>query len=585
MPSAAHVAAVAVGFPLGVLALGWAVLRPCSLDAEERFAAAWGAGFAVLALLAFLAFLLGANQAAFILVGSGLVVGLALARGRRRPGEGMTADAWRLAALCALGYAALVGTQALLPTYEGGHWYGDWWMHYDAALVFRGQHPSTWTWGPYNLTSRNPLFNLAAAALLAVAGDAFWVYQLGATLLSVVVVCGLYLVLRDFWGVRVGRLGMVLAGLNLWLVHHAWFTWPKMLAAYYLLLGLHGYVQWLRRRPTQPAAAARSLALAWGAGLLAFLTHQVALLYLAALAVHGALLAWRQRAYRLRRREVLVLALLAGLLLAPWYGYVLGRFGVGTALTSTPATQDTAGTLPGPGVVLQRLTLNTVRSLVPTVLVSVLAGGEHAAVGLFPALEETYFCHIPGALTASLTLFLLLALARPPRPCRLPGTEGLAFAAFGVLGAVGALAVTPVWGRNGCAHASCFPSVLLLLVAAWGLLCQAGRPVRLAVGLGMLAEFVLLFWGHVLRVPATRPTGEPGWSDMNWILKDTHHLVFLNDLLGSATPVAMGFVAAAQLALAVLLLRGLGRSAASASPSAGPDVPAVERVLQVQPAS
>src|SRR6516162_1066307 len=61
-------AGIVVGFPLLAGLFGWAVLgRLSHLDRAERFAAAWGVSFAVLAASQFLSFALRANQTWFSL--------------------------------------------------------------------------------------------------------------------------------------------------------------------------------------------------------------------------------------------------------------------------------------------------------------------------------------------------------------------------------------------------------------------------------------------------------------------------------------------------------------------------------------
>jgi len=148
--------------------------------------------------------------------------------------------------------------QMLLPIYVGGNWFGDWWMHYDEALVFRGERGVETEWfGLYTLASRTPLFNLVGAFLCRSPATTSGAFQLGSTLLNWCFVSALYLVLRDLFGVRAGRIGVVLASLNLWLLHNAWFTWPKMLVVYFLLLGLHFYCGSSNNARASPRGGAR----------------------------------------------------------------------------------------------------------------------------------------------------------------------------------------------------------------------------------------------------------------------------------------------------------------------------------------
>lgn len=102
--------------------------------------------------------------------------------------------------------------------------------------------------------------------------------------------------LRDLAGARLARVALVLVPLNLWMLHVAWFTWSKMLAGYFLLLGLHCYLQFVQRRQSEPAVAWRYFVGFWVCSWTGFLTHQVGLLYIAALLVHAVWLARRDPA-------------------------------------------------------------------------------------------------------------------------------------------------------------------------------------------------------------------------------------------------------------------------------------------------
>src|SRR5262249_5161221 len=150
----------------------------------------------------------------------------------------------------------------------------DWWMHYGESLVFLGKLPVDTVWvEKYTVASRTPLYNLVLASVMSVAGEEFWVYQWASVLTNAVVALPAMLVARDLFGPRAGRLALVLAPLNVWVLHEAWFTWSKMLTCYYLLLGLYFYLRWLRDGGRGPFAGF------WAATLLGFMTHQVGAVY------------------------------------------------------------------------------------------------------------------------------------------------------------------------------------------------------------------------------------------------------------------------------------------------------------------
>ena len=562
-----RIAAVAVGFPLVSFSFGWAVLgRVRGLDAAERFAAAWGAGFAVLAAAQFLAFVVHAPQPWFQLGVVALMLAVA-ALGLRR---GAAAVPWALAGACALAYLHLLCIQALLPQYVGSDWWGDWRMHYEEALVFAGRLGVQTQWegaGTYTLASRTPLFNLAAAFALSGAGDDFPVFQAAATALSWCFLPAVFLVLRDLFGERAARLGLLLGALNLWLLHNAWFTWPKMLAAYFLVLGLHFYLRWLGDRGTDPAAG-RWFFLCWVSGLLGFLTHQVAAVYLLVLVLHAAVLVAFRRAPRPWLRELALLAATALVLVGPWYAWLVGQYGLHNVLHSTPVTQMEKEPMP-PLVYVGSVAYNLYASVVPLGLYETLSKPPHAWADLYRGVTALYFSLLSGALTLSLTLFLLAVLARnvwgQDRGAMLAGLrrpEWSATWAFALLGAVGAAALHPKTYTHGIAHAALFPSVVVLAALAWGRLSRAARPWAAVVCAGMVLEFAAMFWSHVWL------TAQPLLLDpqnLNVWEKSEHHLVFLADWLAGVRPAVIAGTVAVQGALLILLAR---RVAAADRPGA-----------------
>lgn len=557
-----RLACVALGFPLVAFVFGWAVLRRWTrLDAEECFVAAWGVSFAVLAASAFVAFLLPVPRG----VVTGCVVALMLGAAavwyrQARPGAAAASPGLRsLAVLFALSYGQLLALQGLLPVYEGSRWYGDWWMHYDEALVFRGERglDTRWFSAGYTLASRTPLFNLTAASVMSLAGNEFYVFQLAATLLSGCYVLPLYLLLRDLFGARAGRVGVLLASLNVWLVHNAWFTWSKFLVAYYLLLGLHLYLQFLRQRRAEPRSAAGRLQGAWASSLLAVMTHQLALLYLAPVMLHAGILAWRSRTYRLGLRTLCGLGLTALLIVVPWFAWTAAHFGIGGVVGGTPVTRAVEGSAFGPRRAFHAILANLSASFLPLSLTDTLVPEPRGAEAVYQELTTLYFSLVPGALTLSLTAFLVVSLFRGQRGRRTcPTLERRVLWMFALLGALGSTALVPPEYAypNGCAHAVFYSSVLILLVVAWGWLAQAPHLWGMLTCCGILVEYLAMVWSHILVVNRTQLL-----DSGNLALKHEHQLLFLRDVLGPGVYACVVAAVAIQVIFIVLLFRELLR--------------------------
>jgi hypothetical protein len=597
---------IALGFPLLAGLFGWSVLgRFTDLDREERFAACWGVGFAVLAARQFLSFVLlrpepvqtGGGESwvtTFFYYGRESLFGLttlllmllvaALCWRRRGTEPEPAAPGFRLLlAGCALAYLHLVCIQSLLPDYRGGTWYYDWWMHYDEALVFVGERDihTTWANNAYTLASRTPLFNLAGASVLAVAGHDFWVFQLAAALLGCCFVPVVYVLLSDLFGPRAAPLALLLAPLDLWMMHEAWFTWSKMLAGYFVLLGLHFYLRFLGLCPEEPRRAGWYFLYFWISCLLGFLTHQSVAVYMAALVLHAALLALFRPAFRPRLRELGVLALTLVLTLEPWYAWLLGNLGPEPVLHGTPTTARTAGTQFTVGHIAEYVESNLWDSVAPLELYYCLTEGPWTFKEAYRALTSLYFSLFTGALTLSLSVFLAFALVRwllglgvsiwgylragqqsaPAADAPVPRGAGrrawVAVVFFLLLGTLGAAVLHPETIIHGIAHAACFPAAILLAALGWGVLSRARPRWAVPVCAGMAAEFLVMFWSHWWLLGNSPEILEPlpGNADYKADSHGTQFLFFLNERLGDWQYVFLAGAVVIQLLLCVLLVR------------------------------
>jgi hypothetical protein len=172
-------------------------------------------------------------------------------------------------------------------------------------------------------------------------------------------------------------------------------------------------------------------------------------------------------------------------------------------------------------------------------------------------MTDFYFSLLTGALTLSLTAWLAVTAARGwkgrgGRAAWRPSGEDSALRLWIVAGLLGGLVLHPNLSSHGLAHNACYPACLLLVGLAWGALSRAPRRVQVLVLVGMVAEFLALFWSHV-RVAVSAPAildpllVNPGQ-------KTEDGLVFLADRLGAAYAVAVTAVIVLQVTFAVLLV-------------------------------
>ena len=113
----------------------------------------------------------------------------AIARRFLRAGDpstsGPTPWEWKTLFVCTLAVFWVVLVQSSQVTYSGGGWYGDWYEHFERALVFAGRlDPSHSFPGDVHLTARPPLFNVLAYYYMTFIGFEFSDYQIVASFLG-----------------------------------------------------------------------------------------------------------------------------------------------------------------------------------------------------------------------------------------------------------------------------------------------------------------------------------------------------------------------------------------------------------------
>ncbi len=600
---------VALAFPLLAWAIGTPIVgRLTQFDREERFVASFGVGFAALAVCAFTAFVLHAPQPYFNLGGAVVMLGIALwcrLTTPKRPAE-TGPSTWPLAAIFTLAYLHLVAIQILLPAYRGSYWYFDWYMHYNEAQIFVGDEAVTRTWANgYTVASRTPLFNLATAFVMGSAGHGFDIYQLASAATNICFVLPLFLLLRDLFGRRAAWLALFLVPLNLWMLHNAWFTWPKMLATYYLVLALHFYLQSMRQRGVDPLRAANYFVGFLIAGLLGYLTHQAVALYILPLLLCAVVLALYERALPLRLHQFLAAATVVAVLGGTWYAWLVGNLGMDKVLHSTPASlgddkatfspRTTAGWM-GYNLSMSVFPVGIYKALVigvapdadaPPNSVEIYRGaapwffdddrgeqrwfiGAPNRVALHRGVTQLYFSLLTGALTLSLCLFLLdaglrrllvapgLSWTKPP-----PNRPAVWVAVWLCLlgGTLGGAALHPGKIPWGIAHSAIYPTAVLLAALGWGVLSRARTWVAALVCCGMVLEFAVMFWSHWWLLFHNPEILEPD-SSGEGIQRGIGGM--LNETLGGSSSIFLAGAFVLQVALVVGLFLCLRRGRAAA---------------------
>jgi hypothetical protein len=452
-----------------------------------------------------------------------------------------------------------VGWLALVASYSGGAWMGDWFGHWQRADFFLQRGPLDIRFNGFDaLTSRPPLANVVFGVGLALTRPDFAHYQLVLTFLGTLAFLPAALLARRFapatgpaQRVATIRVLAVLFLVSPMFVQNATFAWTKLHAAFFTLAALH----FLLRAPSADFPRAGILFSVTLAG--ALLTHYsagpYALVFAAAWVALGAG-RWREAAWW---KDTAVAAGAGFAVLATWFGWALAVYGPrGTFLTNTSVTDQAATS----GAQLATALLNVRDTLVPHFLRTVdpalitQSSPWGAWRDWFFQLYQVNLVFIFGSLTwlAVLAALVVAARSNAPRP-RLAWSAGIV--------AVILLGVMVHAGRDtwGLAHICLQPLVLagLALLAAhwrtlnsgWRRIVVAGAALDVALGIALhfgAQSFLLDQWLAPGRSAAETFASYSPVAQVNWRAK----LHFRHGFFGDAFA---GYDVVLLLLLALLL--------------------------------
>lgn len=382
--------------------------------------------------------------------------------------------------------AGTLFAQALIVSYSGGGWAGDWFEHYQRARFFLLRLPADQVFlDLYTLPARPPLANLLVAGLLGLGGSGFASFQVFTTLLSALVFLPLAAFLESRPdGARATRLLAVLLLLNPLFLHNATYPWTKLTAAVFALTG----VLLLWRARENPTLAAWALPV-FAAGVIAHYsvaTWGVAFGAAGAWALRGV---FRSSAFR---RSLAWGGVAAVALAGTWFAWAIARYGLGPSIEAT----STVGHAPQVSWLRQvAITLENIRhTLVPNWDSEILANllKQPHALSRWRDLGFTlYQQNLPMALGLG-NLVALAWVASRPRSAR--SFETWVIGAFLVVVLGIAVHTWPV--DLGLTHISLQPLVLLGLTWIAAEAPRVPRVMAVCWSLGLAVDFA---WGCVLH--------------------------------------------------------------------------------------
>lgn len=252
---------------------------------------------------------------------------------------------------------------ALVVTYSGGGWTGDWFGHWQRTVFFLDRGPRDILFNGFDpLTSRPPLANIVTGALLAVTARDFAHYQLALTWLGCLAFLPAALLARRWAGRPVTAVLAVLFMLSPLWVQNGTFAWTKLPAAFFTLAAVHYFLA-AGERGKRGAGLGCAAALA-----AALLTHYSAGPYAVVIAAAWLVRGWPRRGDAAWWRETGLAAAVGAAVLATWFAWSLRTYGgTGTFLTNTSVTEKA----PDLATHLEGIALNLRDTVVPHFLRSV----------------------------------------------------------------------------------------------------------------------------------------------------------------------------------------------------------------------
>ncbi len=324
-----------VFFIVLILGLGAALAPDWSLKAGERLCLGIAAALIALYLAGFGVFVAGLGTAWLWCL----------------PPAAIAAMVWRwrhILALCRdpetkslLGHWGIfvlwtLGLLALVVSYSGGGWAGDWLEHYKRTLVFmQRESPHMHFLGSYTLTSRPPLANVVTALLMEFSPGRFADYQMFTALLGTLFFFPGWLFYRRWRGTRgADALWTIVLMLNPLVAQNTTFAWTKLTCTFWILSGGYFLLRGVLDELGQRARIAGFLCLTAG-----LITHYSAGPWILAWLIAYAIW-WLRHGGTRHVREAVAIAGLCALLAITWFGWAAHTFGWQDTGTSNSAAHE-----------------------------------------------------------------------------------------------------------------------------------------------------------------------------------------------------------------------------------------------------
>ena len=459
----------------------------------------------------------------------------------------------RTALLVWLGLLAwLILISLAVRNFSGGSWFGDWYGHFDRVSYFaaRGDQATRYQQVVGGLTARPPLMNLFTANILNQAGLRFSLFQVSFVYLNSLAFLGAALFATSPRAIRI--LGGLVA-VAPFFVQNSVYAWTKLYAAFFISAGVWFYARGSHHRSRSHMIVAFVL-LAGG-----MVTHYSAGPYLVILTLHYLGFEWLRRERRLS--EVSWIAGLGTLVLAPWFGWAIYKFGLRETFASNTSVQGFA-TDASFWASIRDVLDNLGATLLPLHVSDILLPHWGPARSSLVRFRDVSFIFLQHNLVGILGISSVLALgwlvaSRSVRTSRWWWTFGIVVLLLGVgVHGGGQTAHPGATGSWGVGHICLQPLVLMGLAYLgnhWSLLPRAVAALVVTLKAGeALIGIGVQTW---LQSMAFRSPLLGRCANRNLRLKQRFEVPFLGDAMpGGAVPIVV-LVVLVVAALSLLLWR------------------------------
>jgi 4-amino-4-deoxy-L-arabinose transferase-like glycosyltransferase len=565
---------------------GYLFLRALTpIKEEEAIAASFGISFLFFYILSFSAFLLKTDFAILCLIVSTFL--FTYIKYQKKPIGIEKRETKILLFLFLIFFFHLVSMQAVTPVYTGGFWYRDWIVHYGKSEFYLDGEIVEYI-SERAITSRPALFNILGAFFFSIFGRDFWIFQIFSSLASSVFILGSYLVAKKLLGSD-AMLLPILIFLSPFFLRNALFTWPKLLATYFILLSFYYYLQ---LRGTEFRVSTELILFGIFSGL-AILSHQFSMMYIGVLLL-DALLVRRRSGISISSRGGVTFFCIAFFILAPWYLWASYTFGPQIFLAN-PSVKEGFSFLQLPIL----FSMNLLLSLIPAELFyyltrflsdpfinhELLFGAVYAVLPsdvhppavfvyhekIFDSLLSYYFSTFPGAITTTLAFFmfhefkkrrgfgvgsLLRFLKGRIKSDYLFATPGGLVLLTFLLTYIGLSIAAPYPTGHGIVGAALVPSVVLLLIYAIKYMENLPRKLMIIICFFLFLEFIFIAWMQPFYILS-------GLRDLtfdgNYRLKVTYGIIYAWDYMGGGVVLFALICILAEIFFIILMYRALTR--------------------------